>query len=256
MGDTKTEDLVKNLISKVTGLANDISGSLIDRIICAPGTDCYNEKRDNALQNKWDREQTKYNNAPEDLSRAEKNYYVFNKGENGGETNYNNIIIDRFATTAKELRANSVEKQQDYMNNLSHMLKQYIGEKQFVLRSEELLKVREKERRELNKKINKYEGILQTSERKVIYEHKDMDSLYTYRRVMLFLYYSVIVCYIIFGNFIPDKLYKNYSIWGVIVIAVIFPIILNILTKWIFILYDAFSYWLAEIPHKDVYADL
>ena len=136
------------------------------------------------------------------------------------------------------------------------MLKQYQGEKQFVVRAEELLKLREKERRELKKKINKYEGILQTSERKVVYEHKDMDSLYTYRRVMLFLYYSVIVCYMIFGNFIPDKKYKNYSIWVVIVIAVIFPIILNIMMKWLFITYDAISYWLAEIPHKDVYADL
>ena len=254
MGDG--DNAINNLISKVTGLANDISGSLIDRITCAPGTTCYYEKRNTALKNKWDSQKINYNNAPEDLSRAEKNYYVFNRGENGGETIYNNIIIDRFANTSKDLRKNSIVKQQDYMNNLSHILKQYQGEKQFVLRAEDLLKVRERERIELTKKINKYEAILQTNERKVVYEHKDMDSLYMYRRVMLFLYYSVIVCYIIFGNFIPDKLYKNYSIWAVIVIAVIFPIILNILTKWIFILYDAVSYWLAEIPHKDVYADL
>lgn len=258
MGDSNAtnDDSIKKLINKVTGLVNDISGSLIDRITCAPGTECYYEKRENALKNKWDRANTNYNNAPEDLSRAEKNYYVFNKGDNGGEKVYDNIIIDRFATTAKELRENSIEKQQDYMNNLSHMLKQYQGEKQFVVRAEELVNVREKEKKELIKKINKYEAILQTNERKVIYEHKDMDSLYTYRRVMLFLYYSVIVCYIIFGNFIPDKKYKNYSIWAVIIIAVIFPIILNIMMKWLFITYDAISYWLAEIPHKDVYADL
>lgn len=245
-------DQIDKFVKKVT----DISGALMAGILCGPGTECYYRGRETALKKNWDMAKTNYDNAPEDLSRAEKNYFVFNKGENGGERIYNNMIIDRFATNATELRKNSVEKQQAFMNNLSHMLKQYKGEKQFVLRAEELLKIKEKEKIELTKKINKYESILQTNERKVVYEHKDMDTLYLYRRIMLFLYYSTIVCYIIFGNFIPDKKYKNYSIWAIIIIAIIFPIILNIMMKWLFITYDAILYWLAEIPHKDVYTNL
>ena len=48
----------------------------------------------------------------------------------------------------------------------------------------------------------------------------------------------------------------NYTVWLLIVIAAIFPVILNILIKWIFIGYDMVSYYLAELPHKDVYMSL
>ena len=78
-----------------------------------------------------------------------------------------------------------------------------------------------------------------------------------YRRVLLFFYYGAIICYIIFGNFIPDKLYVSKSVWLVIVIACIIPVLLNILIKWIFIIGDVIAYWFKnDMPYRDVYSDL
>jgi hypothetical protein len=248
------------MLDKVSAIVNDISGSLLSRLNssygCQPGTECYNTKRQTLLQHKLRDAQTAFANAPLDLSRAEKNYYEFNAGQNGGEAIYNKMIVDRFAKTVTDFKQNTIERQQDFMADLSQILKQYQGEILFAKREEDLLVSRAVEYADLVKQINRFEAIVQTSQRKVVYEYKNMDSLYTYRRVMLFLYYSIIVGYIIFGNFIPDKLYEKYSIWLMIIIAAIIPIILNIIMKWLFILGDAVAYWFADIPHKDVYYKL
>jgi hypothetical protein len=223
---------------------------------CTPGSACFKKKHNMKLAKILvDAQQTNLN-SPLELSLAEKNFYEYNEGDEGGETIYNNLIIDRFAKTAEELRKNSVEKQQEFMIELSQNLKQYKTDTNALERNKQLLATRQKEQRDLIKNINILDRIVKTNERKVVYEEKDTDGLYTYRRILLFFYYSAIVGYIIFANFIPDKLYMKYSVWLVIIIAAVIPIILNILIKWMFIIGDVVYYWAKEIPHKDVYIDL
>jgi hypothetical protein len=240
----------------VTAIKDLELNSIFDMMNCPPGSDCYKTNRSSYLLDKYNKEKIKYNNAPIDLSRAEKNYYVYNEGNRGGEQAYNSFIIDRFSKTAKEFKKNSIDKQQEFMGNLSQALKQYQAAVLFKEHTKKLLKMRENEQTDLIKNINYYKKIVQTSERKVVYENKNMDSLYMYRRVMIFIYYGLIVCFIVFGNFIPDQLYKKYSVWLVILILIIFPIILNIIIMWLFTLYDTVTYWFSEIPHKDVYSNL
>lgn len=187
--------------------------------------------------------QADLSNASIDLSRAEKNYYVYNEGKNGGGQIYNKLIIDRFAATADQFKKNSIELQQEFMANLTQSIKQYQIQVIFQEQSAKLLKVRQKENDDLIKNIDYYNKIVQTSERKVVYENKNMDSLHMYRRIMVFIYYAAIVCFIVFGNFIPDQLYSKYSVWLIIVITCIFPVILNMLVKWSVLIYEMLSYW-------------
>ena len=223
---------------------------------CTPDSACFKKKHNMKLAKILVDAQKTNLNSPLELSLAEKNFYEYNEGDEGGETIYNNLIIDRFAKTAEELRKNSVEKQQEFMIELSQNLKQYKTDTNALERNKQLLATRQKEQRDLIKNINILDRIVKTNERKVVYEEKDTDGLYTYRRILLFFYYSAIVGYIIFANFIPDKLYMKYSVWLVIIIAAVIPIILNILIKWMFIIGDVVYYWAKEIPHKDVYIDL
>ena len=230
--------------------------SLTSLVNCTPDSACFKKKHNVKLaQILIDAQKTNIN-SPLELSLAEKNFYEYNEGDEGGETIYNNLIIDRFAKTAEELRKNSVEKQQEFMIELSQNLKQYKTDTNALERNKQLLATRQKEQRDLIKNINILDRIVKTNERKVVYEEKDTEGLYTYRRILLFFYYSAIVGYIIFANFIPDKLYMKYSVWLVIIIAAVIPIILNILIKWIFIIGDVVYYWAKDIPHKDVYIDL
>lgn len=253
---TAQQSFISSLTTKITALANSLSSGIANKIMNPPGSSGYKKTKTAELQGKWTDASNNYRDAPFELSLAEKNYYEYNNGEPDGGDIYNYTIIDRFANTANDLRQNSIDKQQEFMLNLTENLKQYQGEKIFSERTVELFKVRQQENADLIKKLDMYKKILQTNERKFVYEVKDSSSLYTWRRGMLFLYYSAIVCYIIFTNFIPDKLYLNKSVWLIILIVSLIPLILNLVVKWIFVIFDVLGYWFNERLPKDVYADL
>jgi len=248
------KDELNQMVGKVATVVGSAEmGGIFDSLTCGEGSDCYKSKHAAYLKKLYEDKKIKLAEAPIDLSRAEKNYYVYNRGESGGIQIYNKFIEDRFVQTAQQFKQNSIEKQQEFMSNLAQALKQYQAEVIFQKQLVKLLKVRQQEQNDLTKNINYYQKILQTSERKVVYENKNMDSLYGYRRMMLFIYYLGIVFFVIFGNFIPDKLYAKYTVWILIVIASVMPLMLNLLIKWIFIIYDMIAYWFEELPHKDVY---
>ena len=217
---------------------------------CNPGSTCYTNIS-GSLHNLYYNAKDNLEKAPYDLSLAEKNYFEFTKGKD----NYNLMIFDRFATTAEEIKQNSIEKQQHFMTDLMQLLRQYNSEKISSDRAEQLLRDRYLQNKKIKNLFNRYKGIIQTSERKYLYENKDIDTLYLYRRVMVFIYYSIIILYLIFGNFISDKQYTNFGTWMVIIIALLIPIILNIIVKWLFIIKEYIVFWLSDRRYKDVYSD-
>ena len=259
-----TPDIVSNMVEKTGGMAASVmavansigtsaSGSMHSTTATSPAEVT---RLNSEYKTAYQAAQATMTSAPIDLSRAEKNYYVYNDGKSGGNQVYDALIIDRFSKTAQEFRTNSIDMQQQYMADLSQALRQYQAEVTFLAQSQKLLKTRQEEHKLLIQNINYYKKIVETSERKVVYENKNMDNLYTYRRLMIFVYYAALIGFIIFGNFIPDQLYRKYTIWIILVIVAIIPIILNIVIKWLFIFYDLLSYWFGELPHKDVYVNL
>jgi hypothetical protein len=286
MGDCDSggfnEDYLNSMTDKLASIATSVTGvstnesefddggfdfgsaEVMNLLACQPGSDCYKTKRTKLLKKKWKANIKQYDTSPMDLSRGERNYYEYNKGENGGETIYNNIIIDRFAKTAQEFKVNSIDMQQQFMSDLTQTIKQYQAQLIFQIQIEKLLKTRREEQNVLKKNINYFQKIVQTSERKVVYESNNMTSLATYRRIMIFIYYGAIIFFVVFGNFITDKLYLKVSVWLILVIVSVFPIILNMLIMWVFVILDAISYWYTD-PHygygrynqyKDVYYNM
>jgi len=273
MGDEFNKNFIKSVTSQLSTLSSAVSGTIpgmtasetgpgtelgtiINTLTCPVDSECYKTKHNAYLQNRMKLAKTNLEDAPIDLSRAERNYYEYNGGESGGKAIYTTLISDRFNETVDEFKQNSITRQQHYMADIAQLLKQYESEVEFQTQSDKMLKMRQTEQADLLKKINYYQKILQTSERKVVFETKNSDSLYSYRRIMVFLYYAGIVGFILFANFIPDKLYTKISVWLLIVIVSIIPIILNIAVMWIFAIYDMIAYWFAELPYQDVYRHL
>jgi hypothetical protein len=265
------QDSMQGIVNQVSNIAAAVNGSpvngdtgvingssmfgsngLLSVLNCSPGTDCYKSRHHNALFKKLNAKKKIYANAPIELSRAEKNLYVFNKGETGGNDIYNNLIIGRFAQTAGQFKQNSIDKQQQFMASIIQSIKQYQSGIVFMNQMKNLVDLRQAEQDDLIKKINYYQTVLHTSERKFVYENKNKDNLYSYQRIMIFLYYAGLICFIIFGNFIPDKLYLKSSVWLIVIIVAIIPLILNLFIMWIFLLYDTVAYWFSELPHKDI----
>jgi hypothetical protein len=246
----------QSVSSNIDSLKEIVENQIVAGITSGPGTATYKTNQRNKLLTQYTAAQQNLKNAPQDLSNAEKSYYVYNEGEPGGNGVYDSIIIDRYAKTADEFKKNSIDKQQQFMTELSQILKQYQAEQLFVVRANELLKDRVEENEQLNRSLSRYEAIIQTNERKVVYEISDMDGLYLYRRIMVFIYYSALTIYIVFGNFIPEKKYESFSAWVIVIILALIPIILNRVIKWLYILKEYIGYWLKEIPHKDVMINL
>ena len=199
-------------ISAATGTGAGGGNTFFNALMCPIDSECYKTKQNTILKKILEDKQQIASNIPLELSQAEKNYYVYNGGLRGGEQVYDKLIIDRFATTANEFKKNSISKQQQFMAELIQNIKQYQAGLIFQTQMTNLLKLRQNEQDDLKKNINYYQKILHTSERKVVYENKNSDSLYMYKRVMIFLYYAALVCFFIFGNFIPDKLYAKWSV--------------------------------------------
>jgi hypothetical protein len=241
--------------NSINSIKDNITQTLASQLM-TKDSPTYKSNEGGKLLKRYKDAQKKLKDAPQILSNAEKSYYVYNDGKPSGDEIYNSIIYDRFAKTADEFKQNSIEKQQQFMTELSQLLKQYQAEQLFAIHATNLLQERTKKLADLKKSLFKYENIIQNNERKVVYQLNDMDGLYLYRRVMLFIYYSAIVIYIVFGSFIPDKQYKKFSICVMLIIAALIPLILNRIIKWIFILKEYVGYWLEEIPHKDVLEDL
>jgi hypothetical protein len=268
-GELPSQEFLQSMVSQIATTAASVTGAvptagtdvadtggIINLLTCPIGSDCYKTKHNTYLLNKLNLAQVNTTNAPIDLSRAEKNYYVYNEGNGNGDISYNLFIQSRFNTTAAEFKQNSIDRQQQFMADLSQSLKQYQAQATFQAQAAKLLIMRQNEQNDLIKNINYYQKIVATSERKVVFENKNMDSLYTYRRIMIFIYYACIVCFILFANFIPDRLYTKYSVWLLIVIVSIVPIILNIAIIWLFLIFDTLSYWFEDLPYKDVYKNL
>ena len=194
-----------------------------------------------------------YNSASGNLAKAEKNYIL---AKEGGTNEYNTLINDRILV---ELDAVGNVVIDDYRNNMifiDQMARQFKSET-LSLRNAKIgynnLLI---ENAILTKKLDAYSKILNTNERKSVYEIQNMKNLYTYRRVLFFIYYLCIASYILFGDFIPKKLYTDYTYLVVLLILIVFPFILNTIISWTIICINAIHYWLDDSIIQDVYDKL
>jgi hypothetical protein len=236
-------DIFKKMVTSFSGQLQSLSAT--------------NQKA-NLLKNVYQTYENDYNTDKDanDLSHAEKNYYQYTDVSGGSDISYNQLLTVRFATTAAKFRDNTVDKQTQYMREMYQLLKQYQVAKIFADRAEELRDKKINENQKLANTLSRYQGVVQTNERRVMYESQNLESHRTYRRVLLFFYFSILLLFLIFGSFFPEQQYKKFSVCLVLGLAIAFPLILNLLVKWVFLLADYISYWWSEIPHKDVYSEI
>jgi hypothetical protein len=98
----------------------------------------------------------------------------------------------------------------------------------------DLLRIKLGENEQVKRDIDQYLARTQTSGRKVIYEDRERDWLTTIRQIIIFVYFSLLVGYIILGSFIPNQLYKQWKVWMYIAMYIAFPFYIAIpLAVWI-----------------------
>lgn len=196
---------------------NGLIAMATDKLMC--DSDCQRKRSLENYKQKWELAKKNYEHAPEDIKQAEKNYYVFDKGYSA----YKDMLYDRYAKNAEEFKKSSNEKYRKVNNEILQFIDTYDTSTTYLKRMNELLRIKLRENEDLKRDIDDYLAKTQTSGRKVIYEDREREWLSTIRKIMLFFYFSLLVGYIILGNFIPNKLYKQWKVWLYIILYILFP---------------------------------
>uniref|UniRef100_A0A6C0IHM8 Uncharacterized protein n=1 Tax=viral metagenome TaxID=1070528 RepID=A0A6C0IHM8_9ZZZZ len=234
------------------GLPENKINSLIamakDKLSC--DSDCQQKRLADNYKKKWDLAKQQYISAPEDIKQAEKNYYIYDKGYPA----YKDMLYERYTKSAAEFKTQSNKKYTLVNEEISNLIDNYDTSTLYLRRMNDLLRVKLKENDDLKREIDQYIGFTQTSGRKVIYEDRARDWLYTARNILLFIYFSLLVLYIIFGKFIPKQEYLQWRVWLMLIIYILFPyFVLDKIVKGIFFLYNYIKSWSIN---KNVYTHL
>ena len=236
------------------GLPQNKINSLIElakeRLMCDSA--CQKEKKSAELKKKLSKAQSNLHDAPEDVSLAEKNYYVYAKGYPA----YEDMLFDRYSKTAEELKKKSIQKHKKLMEEIDTYISDYKAEMIYSKRMKELLKVRIKENKILRREIEDDIAVIQTNDRRVTYEDKEVDSAGTVRKSLRFLYYFMLVLWILLGDFFPKARYASLKTWGLMAIYIAFPFALNKIIELIYSIMGQVSYIIDNKGPKNVYASL
>lgn len=251
--DIKNQEIIdKALIdaglpqNKLNGLVSMIT----DKLICDSA--CQKERNENTLKQKLDLAQNNLKNAPEQVNQAEKNYYIVTKGKQV----YTDMIYERNVKIAQQFKTGTLAEHENNLKELQILLKTYNSDKDYDNRLSELLKIKKQEEKELNSEIDKYISKVQTSGRKVVYEKSDMGWVDANRSFLLFIYYTLFVYYLFISDYFAKSKYKDKKTWLLILVYIIFPHLINWITKKLFDIYDYIIYVFSNRKYKNEYLSL
>jgi hypothetical protein len=234
------------------GLPENQINSLIamakDKLSC--DSNCQQKRLADSYKDKWELAKKQYTQAPEDIRQAEKNYYIYDKGYPA----YKDMLYDRYTKSAEEFKKTSSVKHNQTKEEVQDMIDNYDTSTTYLGRMNEMLRIKLKKNEDIKKEIDDYINKTQTSGRKVVYEDRERYWLSTFRKIMLFIYFGILIMYIIFGRFIPKEEYLYWKSWLIIIVYILFPFyILDRLVKFIINLY---SYIKSLSIHKNVYKNI
>ena len=252
-GDIQRQNQI-NLALAEAGLPQNKLNALLalvrDRLSC--DDNCLRERRQKELKLGLDTANRNLHDAPENVTDAEKKYYVFTKGKKG----YQEMLFKRYTRKAQELKANALDKHSELMKQLYALNDDYAAETQYGYRMAELLKIREQENHELKQVIENEIAATETNDRKVVYEDYERDWLYSVRKGEILLYYLLIIFYLILGDFIPAGRYKSVRDWIILICVIVLPLLIQRISRLIFAIKDKLDYILENKAPKNVFVNM
>jgi len=115
----------------------------------------------------------------------------------------------------------------------------------------DLFEIKIARNKQLKRDIDDYMANTQTNGRKVVYEDRARDWLNTLWSIILFFYVVVLVLYIIYGGFIPNKEYLSWQGWLTIIAYILLPFLMSYLVNFLFAVVNYIKSWsfLFKTPH-------
>ena len=161
---------------------NGIISNLNNLISC--DSDCQKRKHADELKRKWD----KAEQSSENVKEAEKEYYVFTKGEDG----YLNMLRNKYRNDATEYKNKNKKIHDDLVKTYDDLNNLYLSLNKSTKDVEDLFNIRSRENNELEKSIDEMKSSVETNERKIDYLTKNYNYFDLFKKYILILFYILV----------------------------------------------------------------
>ena len=221
-----------------------------DHLLC--NSECQKQRESERLKKIWNDSKNNLKTAPLQVEVAEKNYYIFDKGY----PKYQDMLFDRYSKTAEEMKQSSLLKHKTLLLELDALMQSYQAETIFSRRIRELLKVRKQENKQLKEDISNYIGTTQTDARKVDYTNMETSWLSSVKTVLLFIYYSLFVAYLLTSDYFKNEQYRDGKVWLMIILYLTFPRFVNWIVIQLYYMKKYIEHLFENRPYKNAYQNI
>jgi hypothetical protein len=255
----KISDLVASM-GLPSSKMNSVVSNLQSMINC--DSECQKAKTAADLRRKLIKARQTEVTAPEYVADAEKNYYVFTKGEVG----YKDMLVNRYRKVANVKKNKAEKNHEELMNELETLTKDYQAEDSTLMRMRELLRIRLNENKELRKAIDNDIAAVQTNDRRVVYENWAGEWLGKVRALIKSIYWVLLVFYFVYNPIVDimanNSINKYFTIDSakknipVMVLGVILPFLVGRIISFILMIIAHLSRFFSNSAPKNVYINL
>lgn len=183
---------------------------------------------------------------------AEKKLHNLDETEPNPET----ILESTAGIKSEKIVDIGIQKSEKSFEDIKYLLDDYKAVQIYYDKIDKFLKMEEDENKKLTEQLEKDITITETNDRKVIYEKYSSEGLEDNRKIMIYVYYTILVIYFIFGSFFKEKEYKSVPMWFFIIFYIALPFIINEITGRIVYAYKYAIYVVTNKLPKNVYTDL
>lgn len=194
---------------------NNLTQKLVEQVTC--DKQCQFDRKAESLKKKLDRATELKKKAPTMVKNAEKNYYVFVKGE----PYYEDMLESRFAATAQEMKRKFLEKHKKQMEFLREEVQNYESATIYEENMRDLWKQYEKEEKELALKTKKLENVINVSDREAAIQDNEVNSQTNVHKIFFVIYYFCVFVFLVF--IVAKKRYNEPLLWLAFVVLLFFP---------------------------------
>jgi hypothetical protein len=253
--DQKASTKVQQTFSKM-GLTPEAWAKMMqgwtEEMSCQRGSECWKRKKRERLQKQFLKAEKNFEEAPVKYRVAEKKYFT----SLDDPAAYKNALRTKYDETAKKIKAESLERHNEIMRQLNTLVKDYEAEHIYAKRMYDLLAIKKEENKELHLRLQQDTAATSTNDRKVVYEEYEREKIISSRKIVLYIYYLLLVLYLVMGGFIRKSEYKKVKVWVLLLLYGTLPYFINRISSGIMNIYKQLQYIRENKLPKNVYTDI
>lgn len=232
-------------VNKINSLIQQINGQLQ----CGP--ECQKLKKDERLKELYEKALINIESAPQQLNRAEKNYYV----ETQGLDYYNDVMTERYVIDSETDADSRIKKHTELVDSIKSTSANYSSSVKYRERMDELLNKLIKENKALNGKIEKYISTTTTNDRKTYYEDQQIDNVLTWIKIMKYLFWIVFIVLCV-KLFVINKNFEKMVFIQVFLLALAPNFLIPLFVALLKFIYTKIVDFINLFKIKDAYSDI